>query len=48
MYLIYIETLPIMEDYAEDGSLYPKEPVINPDNPIKLPEVTITAAVLLI
>jgi hypothetical protein len=38
-----VETLPVMEDYAEDGSLYPKEPVINPDNPIKLPEVTITA-----
>lgn len=38
-----VETLPVMEDYAEDGSLYPKEPVVNPDNPIKLPEVTITA-----
>lgn len=39
----YIQTLPKDSDYAEDGSLYPKEPVINPDNPIKLPEVTITA-----
>ena len=38
-----VETLPVMEDYAEDGSLYPEEPVINSDNPIKLPEVTITA-----
>lgn len=38
-----VETLPVMEDYAQDGSLYPKEPVINPDNPIKLPEVAITA-----
>nr|HPQ79849.1 hypothetical protein [Candidatus Dojkabacteria bacterium] len=37
-----VETLPVMEDYAEDGSLYPKEPVVNPDNPIKLPEVTVT------
>ena len=37
-----VETLPVMEDYAEDGSLYPEEPVINSDNPIKLPEVTVT------
>jgi len=39
----YIQTLPKASDYAEDGSLYPEEPVINSDNPIKLPEVTITA-----
>ena len=38
-----VETLPVMEDYAQDGSLYPEEPSINPNNPIKLPEVTITA-----
>lgn len=39
----YIKTLPKESDYAEDGSLYPEEPVINSDNPTKLPEVTITA-----
>ena len=38
-----VETLPTMADYAEDGSLYPEEPIINPNNPIKLPEVTISA-----
>ena len=38
-----VDTLPVMEDYAQDGSLYPEEPSINPNNPIKLPEVTITA-----
>ena len=38
----YIQTLPKDSDYAEDGSLYPEEPVINSDNPIKLPEVTVT------
>ena len=39
----YIQTLPKDNDYAQDGSLYPEEPSINPNNPIKLPEVTITA-----
>ena len=39
----YIQTLPKDSDYAQDGSLYPEEPSINPNNPIKLPEVTITA-----
>lgn len=39
----YIQALPKDSDYAEDGSLYPEEPSINPNNPIKLPEVTITA-----
>ena len=38
-----VDTLPVMEDYAEDGSLYPEEPVINPNSPIKLPEVTVKA-----
>ena len=38
-----VETLPVMEDYAQDGTLYPEEPSINPNSPIKLPEVTITA-----
>ena len=38
-----VETLPVMEDYAQDGSLYPEEPVINPNSPIKLPEVTVKA-----
>lgn len=38
-----VETLPVMEDYAEDGSLYPEEPVINPNSPIKLPEVIVEA-----
>lgn len=39
----YIQTLPKDSDYAEDGTLYPEEPVINPNNPIQLKEVTITA-----
>lgn len=39
----YIQTLPKDSDYAEDGSLYPEEPIINPNNPIQLKEVTITA-----
>ena len=39
----YIQTLPKDSDYAEDGSLYPEEPPINPNNPIKLGEVTVTA-----
>lgn len=39
----YIQTLPKDSDYAEDGSLYPEEPVINPNNPIQLEEVTVTA-----
>jgi hypothetical protein len=39
----YIQTLPKERDYAEDGSLYPEEPIINPDNSIQLEEVTLTA-----
>ena len=39
----YVDLLPIMNDYAEDGSLYPEEPVINPNNPIQLKEVSVTA-----
>jgi len=39
----YIQTLPKDSDYAEDGSLYPEEPIINPDNSIQLEEVTLTA-----
>lgn len=39
----YIQTLPKDSDYAEDGSLYPEEPPINPNNPIELDEVTVTA-----
>ena len=38
-----VDTLPVMNDYAQDGSLYPEEPVINPNNPIQLKEVTIKA-----
>ena len=38
-----VETLPVMEDYAQDGSLYPEEPVINPNNPIELHEITVKA-----
>ena len=39
----YIQTLPKDSDYAEDGSLYPEEPSINPNKPILLSEVVITA-----
>lgn len=35
--------LPKDSDYAEDGSLYSDEPVINPNNPVPLKEATITA-----
>ena len=38
-----VETLPTMADYAQDGSLYPEEPSINPNKPILLSEVVITA-----
>lgn len=37
-----VETLPVMEDYAQDGSLYPEEPIVNINNPVQLKEVTIT------
>lgn len=34
---------PVMNNYAEGGSLYSDEPVINPNNPVPLKEATITA-----
>jgi len=40
---LVLPAVPVMADYAGDGSLYPEEPVINPNNTIQLKEVTVTA-----